>query len=346
MHYSLLIDVRNEQLPDIHSYCSLTLQVANSITPVLSSVATSGPFFTLLSEFHNLVTPTFHTNTTKHGVDHFIPITGPPVHSWFRHLKPDKLQIAKDEFAKMNLLGIICRSKSPWSSLLHMVPKNSGGWWPCGDYHCLNDSTIPDRYPIPHIQDCSANLANAHVFLKIDLVHSYHQVPVHPADVCKTAVITPFGLFEFIHMPFDLKNTAQAFQCLMDTVCSGLNFLFIYLDDILVASIDIETHLQHLCLLFDQLSQHSLVINVTKCQFGCNEIDFLGHRITHNGILPLPDKVAPITNFPKPSTAKGLQECISTIVSFPLQLPPCSPSTLPLWARRRLLSSLLIWNLH
>ena len=172
-HYGLLVDVRNERLLDIHSYSSLTLQVADDATPVLSSVATSGPFSALLSEFHDLVTPTFHTNTIKNDVEHFIPTTGPPVHSRFRRLKPDKLQIAKDEFTKMESLGIIRRSNSPWSSPSHMVPKNSGGWRPCGDYRRLNDATIPDRYPIPHIQDCSANLADARVFSKIDLVCGY-----------------------------------------------------------------------------------------------------------------------------------------------------------------------------
>ena len=92
------------------------------------------------------------------------------------------------------------------------------------------------RYPVPHIQDFAANLEGARIFSKIDLVRGYHQIPVAAADVAKTAIITPFGLYEFLRMPFGLKNSAQAFQRFMDTVCQGLDFVFVYIDDILVAS--------------------------------------------------------------------------------------------------------------
>ena len=122
----------------------------------------------------------------------------------------------------------ITENNSPWSSPLHVVPKKDGSWRPCGDYRSLNDITTPDRYPVPNILDFPARLAKCKVFLKVDLVRGYHQIPVKEVDIPKTAVITPIGLYEFLRMPFGLKNAAQAFQRLMHTVCRGLDFVFVY----------------------------------------------------------------------------------------------------------------------
>ncbi|CAE1249039.1 unnamed protein product [Acanthosepion pharaonis] len=124
-----------------------------------------------------------------------------------------------------------------------MVSKSeAGAWRPCGDFRRLNAQTVPDKYPIPHLQDFAITLQGASIFTKLDLRKAFHQIPVAKDDIHKTAVTTPFGLFEFTRMPFGLRNAAQSFQRLIDEVLRGLHFTFAYIDDVLIASRNIEEH--------------------------------------------------------------------------------------------------------
>ncbi|GFX21985.1 transposon Tf2-8 polyprotein [Trichonephila clavipes] len=106
--------------------------------------------------------------------------------------------------------GIIRPTKSPWASPLQVVKKSNGEYRPYGDYRRLNSVTIPDRYPVSHIQDCTLNLYGKTVFTTLDLARAYHQIAINPPDIAKTVVTAPFGLFEYTAMPFGLRNFAEA----------------------------------------------------------------------------------------------------------------------------------------
>ncbi len=151
------------------------------------------------------------------------------------------------------------------------------------------------------MEDLTARLAGCKFFSKIDLRKGYHQIPVAAADIPKTAIITPFGLLELKRTPFGLKNAGQTFQRFMDEVFAGLPFVFICLDDILVASRTLAEHRRHLKEVFSRLQKHGLVINREKCSFFAAQ-EYLGHKVSAEGITPLQTHVEAIAAFPQPAT--------------------------------------------
>ncbi len=168
------------------------------------------------------------------------------------------------------------------------------------------------------------------MFSKLDLRKGYYQVPVRAEDIPKTAVITPFGLWEFLRMPFGLKNAGQSFQRLMDQLMAGLDFVFVYLDDILIASPDQQTHLHHLRLVLERVREGGLLLNMDKCQFGAASLDFLGHMVSAGGLQPLSSHVQAIMEVPRPLDTTQLQRFLSMTNFYRRFIPGTARILLPL----------------
>ena len=321
-HAYLAPNHRDGTLIDLKDLSQLPVNFDHKSQPIRVNLVEQAkdPCYQLLdNEFPSLSNPTFRIKEVDHGVRHFIPTDGPPVQSKARKLSPEKLAVAKQEIEKLVELGVCERGKSNWSSPLLVTTKPCsspctcaqqhpcGGWRVCGDYRRLNNMTTTDRYPVRNLQDFNNDLRGMKFFSKVDLLKGYHQIPVNDADIKKTAVITPFGLFLFPRCPFGLKNAGQDFQRLMDEILGDIPHVFVYIDDILIASETLEEHLKDLRTVFAILEENGLVVNRKKCELGKSRLEFLGHLVDENGIRPSPEKVDAILATKEPTTIKQLQ---------------------------------------
>lgn len=231
---------------------------------------------------------------------------------------------------------IITNSTSPWSSPIWIVPKkmdNSGKrkFRIVIDYRKLNEKTIPDKFPIPNITDVLDKLGRSQYFTTLDLASGYHQIEMDPKDIEKTAFSTDDGHYEFLRMPFGLRNAPSTFQRTMNHVLSGLqNKCLVYMDDVLIFSTSLQEHIESIRLVFDRFRKTNFKIQLDKSEFLKQTVKFLGHIITPEGILPNPDKIEAIVKFPIPNTKKEIQSFLGLIGYYRKFIKDCSKLTRPL----------------
>ena len=198
--------------------------------------------------------------------------------------------------------GFIRPSVSPWGAPVLFVKKKDGTMRLCIDYRQLNKVTIKNRYPLLRIDDLFDQLQGASVFSKIDLRSGYHQLKIKEMDILKTAFRTRYGHYEFLMMPFGLTNAPVIFMDLMNMVFHPyLNqFVIVFIDDTLVYSKNVDEHAKHLRIVLQTLRDRELYAKFSKCEFWLNEVVFLGHIISGDGIFVDPKKIEAIVCWEQP----------------------------------------------
>ncbi|CAH9060250.1 unnamed protein product, partial [Cuscuta epithymum] len=237
-----------------------------------------------------------------------IPGSQPPNRRPYRYPYFQKNEIER-QVEDLLQKGFIRPSYSPFASPVLLVKKQDDSWRMCVDYRALNKITVPDKYPIPNIDELLDELHGATFFSKIDLRSGYHQIRVRTIDIPKTAFRTHSGHYEYVVMPFGLTNAPATFQAAMNDLFRPYlrKFVLVFFDDILVYSQTADLHKQHLRTILQALKHHSYFANLKKCAFGQTRISFLGHRISAQGVETHHEKISAIREWPIPTTVTELR---------------------------------------
>ena len=255
------------------------------------------------------------------------PISKAPYKMSREELAELKIQL-KDLLDK----GFIRPSSSPWGCPALFVSKKDKGLRLCVDYRPLNAVTIKNKYPLPRIDILFDQLTGARVFSKIDLRSGYHQIKIRDEDIPKTAFSTRYGLYEYLVMSFGLTNAPAHFMYLMNSVFMPEldKFVVVFIDDILVYSKSTEDHEEHLRVVLQRLRDHQLYAKFSKCEFWIDEVPFLGHVISSEGIAVDPSKVRDVLDWEPPKSVHQVRSFLGLAGYYRRFIPNFSKISKPI----------------
>ena len=246
------------------------------------------------------------TNQAVHSVDTGVsrPVKQPPRRTGFE----EKDQIEK-QISDLLLEDKIQASESPWASPVLLIKKKDGSWRFCIDYRRLNEATVKDAYPLPRIDEALDHLSGAKWFHTMDLASGYWQVAMNPDDREKTAFCTHMGLYEWLVMPFGLCNGPATFERLMERVLSGLVWhgVLVYIDDIVAYGDTWGKALERLKQVLVRLRRANLKLKAKKCFLFRQEVEYLGHVVSREGVKPLTSKISALKHWAVPVNLEELR---------------------------------------
>ena len=301
---------------------TFVMSINGSSFPVLASQlakesiedVTTGPNLTdeQRTEFTDLAKQSTNLFTEAPGtidlLQHHIKLTSDePVRSKPYPVPYSMRESLRKDIAHMIKMRVIRESSSPYASPVVVVKKKNNTNRVRVDYQKLNKLTVFDPEPMPTAEPLFRKLSGDKFFSKIDLSEGYWQITIPEEDIPKTAFVTPDGSYEFLKMPFGMINSAATLKRAMKKLIEDLDDVDFYWDDILVHTRTWEEHIRALRELFSRLVQAGLTIRPTKCLFGVNSVDFLGHRLEQGMIGLHQDNVEKIKDAPRPSTKKQVR---------------------------------------
>ena len=247
---------------------------------------------------------------------------------------PQKMDIIDAQVKQLLKLGIIEPSNSARRSPLVVVQKKDGHPRLCTDFRVLNMMTENDTYPMPTARSLFLYLAYRKpvIFTAIDLLSGYHQCDLHPDSRKYSAFESPMGVWQWKRMPFGMKQSPWQFTKIMTLALAGLmpRTCLAYLDDIIVFDPDVDTHITNVEKVLQALQVAGLTIKPSKCSWGKNEINFLGHVVTPEGLKTQPKVTKKVQEFGRPFDKHTVRSFMGLCNYYRSFIPGFSVLTVPI----------------